>query len=274
MVRKNMVTAIKVKSTSKLSRFGFSFERGGAHAARTMMLEELETLLSAVSNDEATRHDYLHAIEQDNCLKKRSGKTRYLTARHLVDLYSLDPATTVFRALLYFWKRDPAGRALLALLCAYARDPILRISAPYIFSFSAGNKLRRQDLEHVYEERFPGRFSKATLKSIAQNVGSTWTQSGHLVGRAQKVRRTAEPSIGAVCYALFLGYLTGARGIALFSTEYVKLLDGTADGGIIEMAADASRRGWLVLKRIHNVVEVSFPNLLNAEEAEWTREQD
>jgi len=90
----------------------------------------------------------------------------------------------------------------------------------------------------------------------------------------QKTRRTVEPTIGAVCYALFLGYLTGARGAGLFSTEYSKLLDCTVDGGMMELAGQASQRGWLNFKRISNVVDVSFPNLLTAEEVEWIREQD
>ncbi|MBA3995285.1 MAG: hypothetical protein C0469_17335 [Cyanobacteria bacterium DS2.3.42] len=271
-----MITATKDRPTrhSKLARFGFSFEKGGAHTARTMMLEELDTLLLTVSSTDVTRADYVRAIAQDNCLKKRSGKTRSLTARHLVDLYSLDPATTVFRVLLYFWKRDPSAKPLLSLLCAYARDPILRVSAPYILHFSEGNKLKRQDLEDIYEEQFPERFSKSTLKSIAQNVGSTWTKSGHLSGRAQKIRHKVEPTIGAVSYALFLGYLAGTRGEALFSTEYAKLLDCTSNGAMMELASQASQRGWLVFKRVSNVVDVSFPNLLTAEELGWIREQD
>ena len=75
----------------QLSRFGFSFKRSGAHNSRTMMLEELETLLAYVNRPEADESDYLQAIDDENCLGKRSGKTRVLTYRHLVDLYSLEP---------------------------------------------------------------------------------------------------------------------------------------------------------------------------------------
>jgi hypothetical protein len=75
-----------------LARFGFSFQRGGAHTARTMMLEELGALLTYVDHPKADRSDYLQAIDDQNCLGKRSGKTRVLTYRHLVDLYSLDRA--------------------------------------------------------------------------------------------------------------------------------------------------------------------------------------
>ena len=65
-----------------LQRFGFKFSLSGAHTSRTIMLEELTTLISHVNSSEATREDYLRAIEHDNCLGKRSGKTRTLTYRH------------------------------------------------------------------------------------------------------------------------------------------------------------------------------------------------
>lgn len=90
------------EKNNQLSRFGFSFERGGAHTSRTMMLEELGALLTYVDRPEAEKSDYLQAIDDENCLGKRSGKTRTLTYRHLVDLYSLDRTNVLFRALFYF----------------------------------------------------------------------------------------------------------------------------------------------------------------------------
>jgi len=156
-----------------LTRFGFSFERGGVHSSRTMMLEDLKLLLSYVEDPHAGKNDYFHAIEHDNCLGKRSGKTRKLTARHLAALYTLDPSVTLYRALLYFWEKDPDAQPLLALLCAYARDSILRSSASFIHAFSEGQVINREDLEKFIENQEPGRFSKATLKSTAQNINST-----------------------------------------------------------------------------------------------------
>ena len=98
-----------------LLRFGFKFPKGGAHSARTMMLAELTALLANVNSKGATKADYIKAIVDDNCLSKRSGKTRALTSSHLVDLYSLDPSITLFRALSFFWKRDLDAKPLLAL---------------------------------------------------------------------------------------------------------------------------------------------------------------
>lgn len=255
-----------------LTRFGFRFGRGGAHSARTMMLEELTTLLAYVNRPDADRSDYLRAIDEDNCLGKRSGKTRGLTRRHLLDLYSLDPGNVLFRALVYFWSRDEAGRPLLALLCAYARDSVFRSTAPFVLKTPAGAAVTRESLEAFIDSREPGRFSKATLKSTAQNINSTWTQSGHLNGRAKKTRARATATAGSAAYALLLGFLSGARGQGLFCTEYTKLLDCPPER-VIELAEDASRKGWIVFKRVGDVMEVMFPNFVRQEEQEWLREQ-
>jgi hypothetical protein len=258
---------------NKLERFGFSFGRNGAHTARTMMLKELQQLILYVGDDQADKAVYSKAILDDNCLGKRSVKTRQLTVRHLVELYSLDPACTLFRSLLFFWAKDTPSQPLLALLCTFARDPVFRISAPLILSTEQGQVVTRESMEILIDEKEPGRFSEATLKSTAQNINSTWTQSGHLSGVKEKIRFRADASPGAAAYALFLGYLTGARGEAIFTTEYAKLLDCPASKGM-ELAEEAARRGWIVFKKVGNVVEVVFPQLLTTEEQEWLREPD
>jgi hypothetical protein len=255
-----------------LTRFGFGFDRGGAHTARTIMLKELEMLLEYVSYESASNKDYRLAVVEDNCLLKRSGRNRKLTFRHLADLYILDSNYLLFRGLRYFWHRDIEGRNLFALLCAYATDSVLRNSTPFILGLSKGMIITSQDTEAFIEEIEPGRFSPATLKSTAQNINSSWTQSGHLAGRINKMRTIVCPSPGVVAYALLLGYLTGARGESLFSNEYTKLLDSTPEV-LSELAAEASSRGWMVFKQIGNVLEVAFPHLLTEQEMEWVHEQ-
>jgi hypothetical protein len=126
-------------------------------------------------------------------------------------------------------------------------------------------------MEEFIDAQEPGRFSKATLKSTAQNINSSWTQAGHLSGRVRKVRAQALATPGTVAFALLLGYLTGHRGETLFKSEYMRLLDCSFDRAI-EFAEDASRRGWISLKRVGQVVEVLFPNLITGQEMEWLRE--
>jgi hypothetical protein len=133
--------------------------------------------------------------------------------------------------------------------------------------------ITREKLEKYIEEKQPGRFSKATLKSTAININSTWTQSGHLEGKLKKYRSKAKASPGAVAYALLLAYFNGLRGILLFENDYAKILDCSKEHAI-ELAEHASRKGWMVFNRIGDVIEVGFPKLVNQIEMERTIEQD
>lgn len=253
-------------------QFGFSYRRGSAHVARTMMLSELSHLLDSVPASSPSSEAYIRGIEEDNCLGKRSRQTRMLTRRHLSELYSLRPDTTLFRTLRYLWQRDPEGRPLIACLCAFARDPLLRSSAPFVLKLTEGQLFSREALEEYLEKEYPGRFSKATLTSTAQNLASSWTQSGHLTGRVKKIRSRATATAGSTAYALLLGFLTGERGESLFKTDCAKLLDCSFEKAV-EFAETASRKGWIVFKRVGNVIEVLFPALLTEQETEWIREQ-
>jgi hypothetical protein len=256
-----------------LSRFGFSFERNSAHTARTLMLTELSALFDAVDDPSAARSDYQQAVIADNCLLKRSHRNRELSWKHLAELYACDPDRLLFRALRFFWQRDPAGRPLLALLCAYARDPLLRVSAPLILALPAGASAAAEPLTARLEELTAGRFSPATLRSLVQNLRSTWTQSGHLYGLVRKVRQQVPATSASLAYALLLGYLRGLRGPALLQSEYTQLLDCSYESSL-ELAQEAAGRGWLIFKRVADVVEVTFPTLLRVDEAEWLREQN
>jgi hypothetical protein len=238
-----------------------------------MMLSELSTLLASIQEPHASKVDYLEAIQTANCLGKRSGKTRLLTYRHLADLYGLDPNLGLFRALRFFWGRDEAGQPLLAALCAFARDPILRSTATFILKTTPGAVVTREAIQALIDQQEPGRFSPATLKSTAQNINASWTQAGLLTGRARKVRSHPAATAGAVAYALLLGYVSGHRGEQLFNSEFTALLDCGQEQALT-LAEDASRRGWIVLKRIGRVIEVQFPALLTPEDLERLREQN
>jgi len=258
--------------TETINRFGFRQDRGGAHLARTMMLDELTLLFSFVDHPDADKDLYLQSMVEENCLNKRSDRTRKLTARHLINLYGLDPNITLFRCFQYFWQRDQEGRPLLALLIAIVRDAILKSSVPFIQSYAMGQSVTRETLEEFIDNMETGRFSPATLKSTAQNINSSWTQSGHLQGKVKKVRTPAKATPGAAAFALLLGYLSGVRGESLYQTEYAKLLDCSMEESI-ELSTEASRKGWIVFKRLGSVIEVLFPNLLSQQEMEWVREQ-
>lgn len=232
-----------------------------------MMLQELRLLFAEVPNQDASKEDYRHAIVDQNCLQKRSGKTRLLSARHLTTLYGLDPSLLLFRALRYFWSRDEAGQPLLALLCAYARDPLLRSSAPFVLDLAEGAVFHLEAMESFLDAPDPGHYSESTSESLTKNLSATWKDSGHLAGKAPKYRSRAVSTEGATAYALLLGYLTGARGSALFQTEYAHLLDCPEDRALL-LAEIAAQRSWISFKRIGKLMEISFPLFLSVESGE------
>ena len=55
-------------------------------------------------------------------------------------------------------------------------------------------------------------------------------------------------------------------GDQILSSDYSALLD-VSKILMIEQIEDASRRGWMVFKRISDVIEVTFPNLMDKPEA-------
>ena len=256
----------------KMAKLGFRYGKDSTHTSRTIMFEDLELLLYTVPNAKSIE-EYKSAIIDANCLGKRTQKTRKCSLEHLIELYTLNPGIALYRTLLYFWERDTESRSSLSLLCSVSRDSLLRRSFKIILNTPESAVLQREVMEEFIEALEPGRFSKATLKSIAQNINSSWTKSGHLKGRTKKIRTNANPTPASVAYALYLGYLYGIRGPELFETDFIKMMDCNREKAI-ELAEIASQRGWIVFKHIGNVMELLFPNLITKEEAELLREQN
>ena len=243
---------------------GFRLGHKGTHTSRTIMLDELTGLLRA-ANLSATRAEYRNLIVGDNCLGKRTSATRRITDQRLSELYALDPGVLLFRVMRQLWQADDRGRPLLALLLALARDPLLRLTAPPLIRLRPGEELGRQALTDALNRGTGSRFNEAVLDKIVRNAASSWTQSGHLLGRSRKSRRAVSPPPAVVTFALVLGYVLGARGAVLFETLWSKVLDVSTDE-LIHLAMDAKRVGYLDLKVSGGVVEVSLLRLLTEEE--------
>ena len=86
------------------------------------MTSDLSLMLDGLPADSVADR-YRHAIVDENLLGKATRSTRLKAARHLTNLYALDPSKTVFRLLRHFWAADQRGRPMLAYLAASARDP-------------------------------------------------------------------------------------------------------------------------------------------------------
>jgi len=136
----------------------------------------------------------------------------------------------------------------------------------------SGDTFDKETLEEAIEHASPGRFSPTSLPKIARMTGSSWTQSGHLEGRYNKVRSHPSVTPSAAAYALLLGYLEGHRGNQVFDTFWTRVLD-VSPGQLHDLAQEASRRGLLVYRNAGGIVEVTFDAVLNEEELERAHEQ-
>lgn len=262
---------VHTENTSLLEEFGFRFDEGGTHLARTMMFDDL-TKVFENCDDCPNKSDVVRTVDQENCLGKPSRTSRELSAKHLIRLYGFDGQQPIYRAMSYLWSRDVESRPLIAFLTAYARDAVLRSGVPFMQDLKDGEPYVRNKLEEFIEATWGDRFSETTKTAVAQRLAGTWTQSGHLVGRSKKHRQFLKPGPGAVVMALLLSYVTGHRGSLTFESEYVKLLD-CSPATAIEQAKVAAKRGWLDVKHIGSVIEVAFPKILTKEEVEKIREQ-
>ena len=251
---------------------GIKHRLGGAHTARTMMLTELGALIAHCGMSPLPMEAYRAAIVDENILGKRSAKSRTLSFRHLVDLYGLSADELVFAGLLHFWERDADAAPMLAFCAALARDGWLSGVAGCVLDAEEGQTVTRQAVEERIEHLAPERLSMATRKSLAQNINSTFTQSGHLVGRVKKRRSKAQATPAVVAYALLLAYADRARGPATFETLYAKALDCSRDE-MLAMADAASRRGFMRFNRVGEVMEVSFPDIVSNADLERMHEQ-
>ena len=246
-------------ATPALETFGLKFSSGGAHISRTMMLEELAAVLTAVPKASLAA-EYREAILQRNVLGKLTDSTRKESLRRLRELYSLDRATPIFGLLRKLHTIDVMSLPLLALQVAWARDPLLRATTPPVIGASEGERVETGSLAQAFEIAFPNQYSEISRNQTARHAASTWTQSGHLIGRAKKTRRRIKPTAVAVTMAFFLGDVAGYHGAAVFSNPWCRLLDLTADRAR-SMGQEAHRAGLLNLRTVGDVVELSFPLL-------------
>jgi hypothetical protein len=222
-----------------------------------MMLKELGAVLASIPQGSSAA-DYRKAILQQNVLGKGTDSTRQKSLRHLRELYALDEVAPIFGLLRKLHTKDAASLPLLAMQAAWSRDPLLRATTPPVMDASEGERVETATLAQALETVFPSQYSELNRNKIARNAASSWTQSGHLAGRAKKTRQGVKPTTVAVTMAFFLGDIAGYHGAALFSNPWCRLLDLNPDRARA-MGLEAHRAGLLNLRSIGEVVELSFP---------------
>ncbi len=244
-------------ASAALEAFGLKFSSGGAHISRTMMLVELDAVLAAVPVGSGAA-DYREAILQRNVLGKNTDSTRKESLRRLRELYALDEARPIFGLLRKLHGIDPVSLPLLAVQVVWARDPLFRSTSQPVIDASEGERVETAALALAFEATCPNQYSDLSRDQTARHAASSWTQSGHLAGRAKKTRQRIKPTAVAVTMALFLGDIAGYHGATVFSNPWCRLLDLNPDRARA-MGQEAHRAGLLNLRAVGEVVELRFP---------------
>jgi hypothetical protein len=223
------------------------------------MLDELTAVLAAVPVS-GSRQDYLHAVVDGNCLRKRTNSTRRLTFQRLSELYGLTPQIAIFRILRRLWEADVNSHALLAILGALARDPLLLSTAEAIVTLAEGVEFPRRKMAEHLRSAVGDRLSEATLDKVVRNAASSWTQSGHLCGRTFKVRSRVTATPAAAAFGLYLGTCVGFRGDELLTSGWIKTLD-CIPSRALDLAIEAKRLGLLDLRVAGDVFDLNLHRL-------------
>jgi hypothetical protein len=238
---------------------GFRTNTGGVHTSRTMMLAELtETLASVPATADKAAH--LAAIVEENCTHKSTAATRRLTALRLAELYALDAKTPIFRALRKAWEVSSPGRPLLAMLCALARDIRFLKTAPVIIALNQGAEFQREPMVKALRTSDSDRLNASTLDKVVRNTASSWSQSGHLVGRTFKMRHRVNATPAAASFAAYIASHAGLRGVEIFRSGWFQIID-TSPTVARSLLLEAKQLGLIDLRIAGDVITLGFDRL-------------
>lgn len=223
-------------------------------ASHTIGVPHLDALLEAVPQG-SPFEAYVAAVIDDNVLARPTFQGRKRALRHLRELYYLDEQRPEFRALRMAASDDPHTLPLLAGLLAFTRDELFRASWPAVARTAEGSLVTPQGISDAVAGSGVVGLGQATLAKVGRNVAASWTQTGHLSGRATKRRTKVDARPAAVAYAAFLGHLAGHRGAGLVATAWFDLLD--LPPSMRREALDvAHRRGLLDVRSAGDMLEV------------------
>lgn len=246
-------------SQDELARRGFDESPRGVHTSRTMMFEELEAVMNGLDSPRSQRQ-VRSAVVDGNICGKPTYSSRTETASKLISLYSFDQCADLYVAFESLWGQASESRSVLAVLLACCRDSVLRLTATAILEAPPGVAVQKDSIYSCVAKGF-SKYTDTTLQSVSRNVMASWKQSGHLKGRKEPVRAKAPSDYLAVTFAVLISILRGDRGIEVFQSPWVALLDLTPSELEVSLQ-EANRAGLITYRRIGNVVELAVgPNM-------------
>jgi len=228
------------------------------HTARTMMFLELSKVM-----DFSTDSNNYQESMSNNVFGKKSQDGIKKTGNFLTQLYGFDNSIPAFRAFEHFWLEcDRDERALISFIFALKNDYLLQESISVVSNCKAGNKVAIEAMMENIEKFHPKRFTDNTLRSVAQNIASSWKQAGLITGKVKNIRTQPDISYKVVAFAMLLSFLEGDRGDFIMQSNCVNALC-LSETKLRELAVEASKRDYLQYQYAGNVTSISFDKLIN-----------
>ncbi|HPR74112.1 MAG TPA: hypothetical protein PLX41_10685, partial [Bacteroidales bacterium] len=133
---------------------------------------------------------------------------------------------------------------------------------PVINNTEIGKKVTVESIEGNIENLYPQKYTNNTLRSMAQNIASSWKQAGFITGKVKNIRTQPEINYLVLTFAIFMAYLNGLRGDFILTSDWVKAL--TLDERTIRsLAIEAAKRDLLQYQYAGSITSITFKNLLN-----------
>lgn len=228
------------------------------HTSRTIMSAELTEVM-----DFPKEHLNYFEIMADNVFNKKTESSKKKTINYLTQLYSFSKEDAKFLCIENYWNKvENKEKPLLALILATSKDYLIKESVDFVKSVKHNNKASIEEFESNIVHYHPNRFSPKTLRSVSQNVASSWKQAGYVLGKVKNIRTECPPSYFTVAFAFLMAYLDDLRGDYLFDHHSVKALDATKEE-ILNLIKAASDRELLNYNRSGASIVISFDKYLN-----------
>lgn len=197
-------------------------------------------------------------VIDNNSLKKKSKGNLQITAKYLEQLYHLqkkDQFTDAFLAVAQLSSSDELP--MLCLLRTQSSDILVADSLKYILEKKEGERIEPKEIAKVIASKYPDRFGDKTLKSIGQNLVSSYKQAGYLEGKIRNIRKKCSPTWRHVLLAILMGYISGLRGNFLLSTNYIAMLE-LPQQTIKDFIKEASLAGYLTFNEAGTVLTIGI----------------
>lgn len=228
------------------------------HTSRTIMFAELEKVMNY-----SVESDNFQVSLDSNVIGKKSADGIKKTTNYLKLLYGFDNQSSQFKVFKYFWKiAENEDKPLITLLFAIGRDYLLEESIPVVAVTKLGEKVLIENVEQNIESHYPNRYSPNTLRSMAQNIASSWKQAAFITGKVKNIRTQPEISFNVLAFACCMSYLDGDRGDFIFASKWVKALF-LNENKVRELAIEASKHDLIQYQYGGGVTSISFANLTN-----------